>query len=358
MPTIKTAPSSPLRYDTSIERPEPDEAETAAAIVKSLRGINEKVFQDSGHAVRSVHAKGHGMMNGTLRVLDNLPPELAQGLFATPGATYPVLMRISTIPGDVLDDKVSVPRGMAVKVMNVPGERLPGSEADTSQDFVMVNGPAFASPTAKAFLGALKLLAATTDRVAWLKRLLSEVTRPIESLIYKMTGKHSLLVALGGHPATHPLGETYYSQAPLLYGQYIAKISLKPLSPSVVALADAPVDLSGTPDGLRKAVSAFFKTNGGEWELRAQLCTDLEKMPVEDASVVWPEEVSPFIAVARITLPPQDSWSPENVREMDRGMAFNVWRGLAAHRPLGSIMRVRKPAYAMSQRYRVEHNGA
>lgn len=353
-----SAPSNPVRYDASIEHPEPDEAETAAAIVKSLRGINEKVFKDTGHAVRSVHAKGHGMMNGTLRVLDNLPPQLAQGLFATPGAMYPVLMRISTIPGDVLDDKVSVPRGMGLKVMDVPGERLEGSEADTSQDFVMVNGPAFSASTAKQFLGGLRLLAATTDRVSWLKRLLSEVTRPIEALVYRFTGKHSLLVALGGHPATNPLGETYYSQAPLLYGDYIAKVSLKPLSPSVVALKDAPVDLSGTPDGIREAVSAFFRNNGGEYELRVQLCTDLKKMPVEDASVVWPEEVSPYIPVARITLPPQNSWSPENVREMDRGMAFNVWRGLAAHRPLGSIMRVRKPAYAMSQRFRVEHNGA
>lgn len=352
------APASPVRYDASIERPEPDEAETAAAIVKALRGISETVFKDSGHAVRAVHAKGHGLMNGSLRVHDNLPPELAQGLFATPGATYPVLMRISTIPGDVLDDKVSTPRGMALKVMNVPGERLPGSEADTSQDFVMVNGPAFAAPTAKAFLGSLKLLAATTDRVAWLKRLVSEVTRPVERLIYAITGKHTLLVALGGHPATHPLGETYFSQAPLLYGSYIAKMSLRPVSLSVASLRDAAVDLSGTPDGLREAVTAFFRNHGGEWELCAQLCTDLEKMPVEDVSVVWPEEVSPFIAVARVTLPPQDSWSPENVKAMDRGMAFNVWRGLAAHRPLGSIMRVRKPAYAMSQRFRVEHNGA
>lgn len=285
MSTI-TAPRNPVLYDASIEHLEADEAETAAALVKTMRGISEKVFKDSGHAVRSVHAKGHGLMNGTLRVLDNLPPQLAQGLFAMPGATYPVLMRISTIPGDVLDDKISVPRGLALKVMNVPGARLEGSEADTSQDFVMVNGPAFSAPTAKAFLGSLNLLAATTDRVAWLKRLLSQVTRPIESLLHTMTGKHSLLVMFGGHPATNPLGETYYTQAPLLYGDYIAKISLTPVSPSVAALKDAPVDLTGTPDGIREAVTEFFRSNGGEWELRAQLCADLKKMPVEDASVV------------------------------------------------------------------------
>ena len=36
-------------------------------------------------------------------VLDGLPHVLAQGLFATAG-TYPVVMRFSTTPGDLLDD--------------------------------------------------------------------------------------------------------------------------------------------------------------------------------------------------------------------------------------------------------------
>ncbi len=351
-----TAPLDPVRYHPAIERPEPGEAETGAAIVKAMRGINETTFKDYGHAVRAVHAKAHGLINGTLRVLDGLPPALAQGLFATPGATHPVLMRISTIPGDVLDDNISVPRGLAIKVMNVDGERLPGWNAP-EQDFLMVNGPAFAAQNAKAFLGGLKLLAGTTDRVAWLKRLLSEVTRPLERILKSVTGRHTLLVALGGHPATNPLGETYYSQAPLLYGLYIAKVSLVPVSPALAALKDAPVALRGKTNALREAVVDFFRGNGGEWELRVQLCTDLKTMPVEDASVVWPEDQSPYIAVARIAAAPQNAWSDDNVRHADGALSFSPWHGLAAHRPLGSIMRVRKAAYDMSARFRVEHNG-
>jgi hypothetical protein len=38
-------------------------------------------------------------------------------------------------------------------------------------------------------------------------------------------------------------------------------------------------------------------------------------------------------------------------------MAFSPWRGLAAHRPLGALNRVRKPAYAASARYRAQANG-
>ena len=67
-----------------------------------------------------------------------LPPELTQGLFARPGR-HRVFMRISTNAGDILPDTISLPRGLALKVLDVEGERLPGAEG-TTQDFVMVNG--------------------------------------------------------------------------------------------------------------------------------------------------------------------------------------------------------------------------
>jgi hypothetical protein len=79
-----------------------------------------------------------------------------------------------------------------------------------------------------------------------------------------------------------------------------------------------------------------------------QLCTDLETMPIEDASVRWPEEQSPFVTVARIVVPPQIAWNDERSIEMDDGLAFSPWHGLAAHRPLGSINRVRRAAYSAS----------
>jgi catalase len=110
-----------------------------------------------------VHAKSHGLLRGTLRVLDRLPPDYAQGMF-TSGAEYPVVLRLSTTPGDLLDDKVSTPRGLAIKAIGVPGQRLDDGVGDVTQDFVMVNGPAFSAPTARQFLGSVKLLAATTDK--------------------------------------------------------------------------------------------------------------------------------------------------------------------------------------------------
>ncbi len=39
------------------------------------------------------------------------------------------------------------------------------------------------------------------------------------------------------------------------------------------------------------------------WELRVQLCTDLEEMPAEDASVEWAEHLSPSLPIARHVSP-------------------------------------------------------
>jgi hypothetical protein len=256
-----------------------------------------------------------------------------------------VAIRMSTTPGDVLDDRVSTPRGMALKVIGVPGARLPGSEGATTQDFLLVNGPAFLAPTAKKFLGSLKLLASTTDRIPRLKRAFSALLRGTEKLIEAVGGESGTIKGLGGHPETNPLGETYFSQVPFLYGLHMAKWQIAPVSPALQQLKNAPVDLDDRPDGIRQAVAEHFTTQGAEWELRVQLCTDLDAMPIEDATVPWPEDQSPFVAVARITVAPQDSWSTARSGAMDDGLAFSPWHGLAAHRPLGSINRVRRAAY-------------
>ena len=347
--------SEPIRFNADIERPEPDEAETAQAIVDTMRSISETTFKDYGHAVRSVHAKSHGILRGTLTVLDDLPPALAQGAFTKPDV-HPVVMRFSTNPGDILDDAVSTPRGLAIKILAVEGERLPGAEGASTQDLVLVNGPAFFAPKAKNFLKGLKLLAATTDKAEGLKKAFSALARGTEAAIEALGGKSATLISLGGQPETHILGETFYSQVPMLWGEYIGKVSVAPVSPELEALKDAPLDLSGHPNGIRDALVAFFSQYGGDWEVRVQLCTDLERMPVEDASVLWKEEDSPFRPVARIHVEPQEGWSDRLSAVVDDTFAFSPWHGLAAHRPLGSIMRVRKLAYEAGARFRAEHN--
>ncbi|QGZ67080.1 catalase family protein [Paraburkholderia acidisoli] len=346
----------PLSFDASFERIPDDEVETIGRLVKALRSIQEITSQDYGRAVRSVHAKSHGVLEGELTVFDNLPPELAQGVFALP-REYRVAMRLSTNPGDILHDGVSTPRGLAIKIADVTGVRLPGSEAHTSQDFVMVNAPMFTAATPKAFVKNLELLAKTTDRMPKTKKALSTVLRGVEHVVETLGGESGKIKSLGGHPETHILGETFYACAPLLYGPYFAKLSIAPVSPELVALKDASLDTSAKPDALREAVTDFFAVNSGEWELRVQLATDIDKMPVEDASVQWPENESPYLAVARIRVAPQPTWTEQRVAAIDDGMVFSPWHGIAAHRPIGGVMRARKLAYEMSAAFRAEFNG-
>lgn len=346
---------SPLAYDPMYEVPEESEALAREGLMTTLRGISETTYTDSGHATRSVHAKSHGLLLGEIRVMDGLPDYLAQGLFAKP-VTLPIVMRFSTIPGDMLDDNVSTPRGLAIKVVGVEGARLIGTENAVTQDFLLVNGPAFLTPGPQQFLSNLKFLAATTNRVPDLKRALSTILQRAEKLIESVGGESATIKTIGGHLETNILGEIYFSQAPILYGEYMAKISIAPVSDSLVQLKNAPVDLKNKPNGLREAVVDFFSSNTAEWELRVQLCTDLESMPIEDASVVWPEELSPYIAVARIIVKPQLAWSEARSKMIDDGMSFSPWHGIEAHRPIGSIMRVRKMAYEMSAKFRAEHN--
>jgi hypothetical protein len=340
-------------YDPSVEFPEADESGVDAEIVATLRKISETTYANGKTPLRSVHAKSHGLLHGKLTVAENLPEVLAQGMFAQAG-TYPVVMRLSTTPGDILEDSVSTPRGLAVKVIGVEGPRVAGSEGDVTQDFVLVNGPAFNAPNAGAFLKTLKLLEPTTDKSEHLKKLTSAVARGAEAVVEAVGGKSPTLVSLGGQQEHHILGETFYSQTPILYGKYIAKIGVFPTSPELTALTAKPLTNNGEPNMLRNVVVDYFLEHGASWDVRVQLCTDLAKMPVEDASVVWPEDASPYVTVATITAARQDPWTVEKIAAIDEGLSFTPWHALAAHRPLGSVNRARKSAYEMSAKFRGE----
>ena len=113
----------PIPYAPAYEVPEEEEQVTTFDLKDTMHGISVKTYQDSGHAIRSVHAKTHGLLVGELSVLDGLPPAYAQGLFAQAGR-YPAVIRLSTTPGDILSDDVSTPRGLSLKVVGVPGARV------------------------------------------------------------------------------------------------------------------------------------------------------------------------------------------------------------------------------------------
>lgn len=346
---------APIRYRPDVEEVQPDEAETIAALCTTFDTILERTAEDYGHAVRSVHAKAHALLEGELTVDAGLPPELAQGLFADAG-THKVLLRLSTNAGDILPDAISLPRGLAMKVFDVKGARLPGAEG-TSQDFVMVNGTVFQAKTADKFLGNLKLLAKTTDRLEGTKKVLSSVLQGVRATLETVGVESAALNSLGGAPNVEPLGETYYSVTPFRYGDYIAKFSLKPIAPEMTALTAKTIDVDGREDAIRDEVRSEMRTIDAAWEFRVQLCRDLDRQPIEDPTVEWDEDEAPFHRVGIVRATAQESWSEDNVRAINEESRFSIWTGLDAHRPLGNINRARNEPYRHSADFRARVNG-
>ena len=121
-----TAARTPIRFTHDVEVRPSDEAQSIQGLGEQVKAIQDKTLADYGSAVRGIHAKGHAIVEGTLEVLSNLQPELAQGLFATPGR-FETLLRFSTLPGDILDDSVSVParsRYQTVRCSRQPPPRI------------------------------------------------------------------------------------------------------------------------------------------------------------------------------------------------------------------------------------------
>ena len=343
-----------VRYTPEVEVVQPGEAETIAELNQTFDTILETTAEDYGHAVRSVHAKAHGILEGTLTIDADLPAELAQGMFATP-CEHRVYLRFSTNPGDILDDAISVPRGLAIKVCDVDGERLPDAEGRT-QDFIFVNAPIFQAKTAEKFLGSLKLLAKTTDVAEGGKKALSAVLRGVNSALTAIVIESPTSRTLGGAPNVDPSGATYYSATPFRYGDHIAKFSIVPVAPGLKERSGAIIDTSGRPNALRETVRDNMRAMAGEWEFRVQLSRDLDRQPVEDATRQWEEDEAPFQRVGIIRVAAQDSWDADRVEKVNETMRFSVWTGLAAHRPLGNINRARRDTYRHSADFRQARN--
>ncbi|TCP87132.1 hypothetical protein C8J42_11145 [Sphingomonas sp. PP-CE-1A-559] len=213
-----------------------DEVETQRGLTEAMLAIQRKTQADTGYAHRAVHAKAHGYLKAKFEVLPDLPTSLAQGLFESP-ATYDTILRFSTTPGDVLDDNVSTPRGVALKVLGVSGARLPGSESDTTQNYVLGNSPSFQVATAAGFLKQLKILAATTGHAEPVKEALSVLSRTTNAGLEKVGLKSATLTTLAGQAITELLGDSFYSQAAILHGDYFAKVVLAPVATELVALS-------------------------------------------------------------------------------------------------------------------------
>lgn len=110
-------------------------------------------------------------------------------------------------------------------------------------------------------------------------------------------------------------------------------------------------------NSLRAVVTHWFADHPAEFVVAIQLCSDLEQMPIEDASKEGPEDQSPYRPVGRLTLPAQDAWSKSGHSFVKEDLSFCPAHSLSAHRPLGRIMRARMHAYRVLGERRRERKG-
>ena len=335
-----------IQYDDGIEVEQPNEAAQIAEIVASMERVSGKVFDQHRHALRSAHAKSHGILIGVLTVRPDLPDELAQGIFKA-GKSYEVVARLSSSPGNMHADGVRTMKGFALKVMGVEGAG--------TQDFLMANLPILPFGTVVAYLAFQRDSEERADRKEQPALVVPEIASAAAAVLDAVGLPNRTLEALGA-TSDHILGETFHTMAAVRFGEYVAKLSVAPESENVKELTGQAVDVGEGDSVYRDLVVEFFQKQGAAYTLRVQMCLDLETMPVEDASVEWSSEESPFLTLGSIWFPAQEAYSPGRRVYGDDVLSFNPWRGVTAHRPLGSIMRSRKAAYEASTRFRHEMN--
>ena len=145
-----------IGYSPDVEVLGEDEERLTAEILEIMATTNRRAFERHRHAVRDAHAKSHGFLKGEL-IVHELPSHLRQGLFARP-ANYPVVIRLSSAPGDIHSDTIPAPRGMAIKVIGVEGERLLPEDQGHNQDFLLVNIPTLSFGTIGKYRQLISLL--------------------------------------------------------------------------------------------------------------------------------------------------------------------------------------------------------
>src|SRR5919202_5054949 len=103
-------------------------SDSEEAMTKGVLSASLKEQQEKGPDLRQVHTKSHGLVWGEFIVESDIPETVKVGVFAKP-QTYPIWVRFSNASGPekrgkLKSDKEPDARGIAIKLMNVEGEKF------------------------------------------------------------------------------------------------------------------------------------------------------------------------------------------------------------------------------------------
>lgn len=323
------------RYTPSTDWKEvvaPDEAQRFAGYARQFAELQARKSHKYGNG-RGLHRKQLTAARGQLQVLGDLPAFASHGLFAQPGQ-YDVRVRLSNGGMDKTSDRKPDIRGFSFSVWGVQGDSALGNGPAKSQDFTLINQEKFAFPQSGEFVDFV--VAASHGGGALIKFLVQ---------------RHGLLgaakqiaktVKTFGRPFGGFAAHAVHSAAPIACGPYAVRVRLVPHVAN-----GAPV--TQVQDDWNAEFSARLRQQDLQWDLQLQPFVDEATTPIEDASVDWP---TPYTTVARLTLPRQDPAADPTLAEQVEAAVFDPWQALAAHRPLGDVMRARKVVYFESQKGR------
>lgn len=318
------------------ERVDGDEEQRFAGYAERIADLQKQKSKRYGNG-RAFHRKQVMALRARLEVLPGLPAHARQGLFAEP-RSYDAWIRLSNGSVDVAHDRKPDIRGFGLRVLGVEG---PGALGGTThaQDFVLINREVFGFSKPDEFVELVGAL----------------VKGPL-AVVGLMVRRHGLVRGLGrlreltrgmARPFSGFATEPFFSAAPIANGPYAVRVRLRPQ-------ASAPANAAASADDWAADVRAHLSRGELRYELQLQFYSDEETTPIEDGAVAWPEASAPFVTVARLVVPPQqlDGAEGKALAESIERATFDPWEALAAHRPLGAIMRARKHAYFASQKGR------
>lgn len=329
------------------EQVPPGEAAMTQDIIQTAIRIVDKYRTDTRY-LRDAHAKAHGCLKAEVKVASDLPFTLQQGVFSEQGKTWQAWVRLSNGNAYPQFDNIADARGMAIKLLEVPGPPLLTSQPTRhEQDFVMFNHPNFFVSDVAEYR---QNIAAQADGKRGLAFFPSWDPRT-----WQLRHLFIALATLSKAPDT-PAQAAYYSVSPYRYGTANAKFRVVP-EPSACPAYTLPPMNRDQPNFLRGALYQQLSTDRQPacFALQVQLQNANAFMPLEDTSVQWKESDSAFQTVAHVRLPPQDFDTPEQNLACDN-LRFSPWHGIEAHRPLGGINRLRKAVYEAVADYRQARN--
>ncbi|WP_431145861.1 catalase family protein [Pseudomonas alvandae] len=326
--------------------PPGESAMTQDIIQTAIRIVDQ--HREGTRYLRDAHAKAHGCVMAEVQVPSDLPAPLRQGVFAEPGKTWQATIRLSNGNAYPQFDSLRDARGMAIKLLDVPGRQLLADrQSKGEQDFVMFNHPNFFVSDVAEYR---QNVAAQADG--------KKVMAFFPSLDPRTWQIRHLFIALAtlSPPPASPTQTTYFSVSPYKFGEANAKFRVAP-DPDSCPGYTLPPQNQDLPNFLRSALNQQLSTDRVPacFVLQIQRQDPSKYMPIEDTSIEWNESDAPFETVARIKVPAQDFDTPKLNLACDN-QSFNPWFGIEAHRPIGGINRLRKAVYEAVSDYRHSRN--